>query len=427
MTRRPDYAEIESVGVYKRGGTYWFKFLFQGQLIRESAKTNSKTVAREAERARRRDLELAVNRIGRRERTPLFGRAAKEWIEAKVGKSENTLRNYRQYVTSLTAEFKDRLVCDIDIADIRTLQRKRIRQGLSHRSVNYEISVLRQILKTFRLWHNLSEDVDWFREKHDVGKALLEEDEKWLSAACASSRSPALLPLFVLCLDGGLRASEAKTLRRRDLKLTWQDGVIARGELVVAKSKTDAGVGRKIPLTRRACGVLTLWFSRLPEANPDAFLFPSHQIGLAGDTRGPLVYAVDFERPLREWKSAWYTALRQTKLKYRWHDLRHTFITRLLENPSNSEETVRALAGHVSRKMMEQYSHIRQKAKEAAIAGLENGEPTLQLTSGWAQNWAQSDTEGRVGEEKVLDSIGATRRIRTDDLLITNQLLYRLS
>jgi hypothetical protein len=27
----------------------------------------------------------------------------------------------------------------------------------------------------------------------------------------------------------------------------------------------------------------------------------------------------------------------------------------------------------------------------------------------------------------LLDSIGATRRIRTDDLLITNQLLYQLS
>jgi len=26
-----------------------------------------------------------------------------------------------------------------------------------------------------------------------------------------------------------------------------------------------------------------------------------------------------------------------------------------------------------------------------------------------------------------LDSLGATRRIRTDDLLITNQLLYQLS
>jgi hypothetical protein len=69
--------------------------------------------------------------------------------------------------------------------------------------VNYEIGVLRQILKTFHLWHNLSEDVDWLREKHDVGKALVYEDEEKLYATCAASRSPVLLPLFVLCLDAG--------------------------------------------------------------------------------------------------------------------------------------------------------------------------------------------------------------------------------
>jgi hypothetical protein len=70
------------MSVYKRGETYWFKFLFQGQLIRESAKSNSKTVAREAERARRRELELAISRIHRRERMPLFSVAAREWLAA---------------------------------------------------------------------------------------------------------------------------------------------------------------------------------------------------------------------------------------------------------------------------------------------------------------------------------------------------------
>jgi integrase len=269
-------------------------------------------------------------------------------------------------VEALTAEFKDRLVCDIDIADIRALQTKLLKQGFGHRSVNYELGV-RQILKAFRLWHSLSEDVDWLREKHDVEKALLPSDEERLYVACAASQSPALLPLFVLCLDAGLRASEAKMLRRRDLHLGWRDGLIEKGDVIVAKSKTDAGTGRKIPLTRRACSVLTLWLSRLPEADSESFAFPTHQIGFAGDSQGPLVYAVDFQRPMKEWKSAWYTALRQSGMKYRWHDLRHTFITRLLENPNNSEETVRALAGHVSPKMMEHYSHIRQKAKEAAI------------------------------------------------------------
>ena len=91
-----------------------------------------------------------------------------------------------------------------------------------------------------------------------------------------------------------------------------------------------------------------------------------------------------------------------------------------LENPNNSEETVRALAGHVSRKMMEHYSHIRQKAKEAAIAGLETLDGSREISKGWAQNWAQSKSDGDGEVEKVLDFSGATRRSRTDDLLITN-------
>ena len=51
--------------VYKRGKFYSYKFRFDGQVIRASAKTTSKTVAREAERARRRELELAVNPVSR--------------------------------------------------------------------------------------------------------------------------------------------------------------------------------------------------------------------------------------------------------------------------------------------------------------------------------------------------------------------------
>ena len=50
--------------------------------------------------------------------------------------------------------------------------------------------------------------------------------------------------------------------------------------------------------------------------------------------------------------------------------MRHTFISRLAENPNVSEQTIKALAGHVSRQMMERYSHIRSQAKQAAIQTL---------------------------------------------------------
>jgi integrase len=51
--------------------------------------------------------------------------------------------------------------------------------------------------------------------------------------------------------------------------------------------------------------------------------------------------------------------------------MRHTFISRLAENSSVSEQTIKALVGHVSRQMMERYSHIRSQAKQAAIQTLD--------------------------------------------------------
>ena len=62
---------------------------------------------------------------------------------------------------------------------------------------------------------------------------------------------------------------------------------------------------------------------------------------------------------------------RAPNLHYRWHDLRHTFITRPAENPRVSEETIRSLAGHVSHQMLQRYSHIRVQAKRDAITALE--------------------------------------------------------
>lgn len=61
------------------------------------------------------------------------------------------------------------------------------------------------------------------------------------------------------------------------------------------------------------------------------------------------------------------TARTKSELSYRWHDLRHSFVSRRAENPHVSEETVRA----VSRRMLERYSHIRTHAKRAAILGFE--------------------------------------------------------
>ena len=55
--------------------------------------------------------------------------------------------------------------------------------------------------------------------------------------------------------------------------------------------------------------------------------------------------------PMHHWKVAWESARKTAKVPCRFHDLRHTFISRLAESQA-SDSTVMALAGHVSRAMM---------------------------------------------------------------------------
>jgi integrase len=50
----------------------------------------------------------------------------------------------------------------------------------------------------------------------------------------------------------------------------------------------------------------------------------------------------------------------------RWHNNRHTLITELAESGTGGE-TIMEIAGHVDRQMLRPYSHIRMKAKRAAL------------------------------------------------------------
>jgi integrase len=115
---------------------------------------------------------------------------------------------------------------------------------------------------------------------------------------------------------------------------------------------------------------------------------PSHRVAIAGNARKPCIYDVQLDRPMNasSYQSAFETARSNAKVIFRFYDARHTFVTRLAENPAVSEETIRQLAGHVSPKMLGRYAHIRAHARRAAIATLE----TADFSADGAQNWAQS-------------------------------------
>jgi integrase len=89
-------------------------------------------------------------------------------------------------------------------------------------------------------------------------------------------------------------------------------------------------------------------------------------------------------KPVTAWRTAWRSMLKEAKIPHtRFYNTRHTAITDLLQNPAASEETVKSIAGHVSRKMLERYSHTRIDAKRKAVESLsKQGTATVLLQSG---------------------------------------------
>jgi integrase len=192
-------------------------------------------------------------------------------------------------------------------------------------------------------------------------------------------------------------AGEVRALRLRDFNLTWDKEQITSGEVIVRKSKTEAGTGRLIPLSKRVCACLSFWMGYFPNATSDSYLFPFYQVGISGDSRAVTMYDADLSRPMGSWRKGWLEACKRAGVSYRWHDLRHTFVTRLAERPDVSEQTIRALAGHVSNQMLQHYSHIRSLAKQPAIRTLEE-QPIETILPKHGQRIGQSGrkTEGEA-------------------------------
>jgi integrase len=146
--------------------------------------------------------------------------------------------------------------------------------------------------------------------------------------------------------------------------------------LRVGKSKTAGGEGREVPLSDTATRSLSEWRAQFPEAEPAHFVFPSERYGLKGEegylTGTTGAYETRPEVAIGFWKVAWTTARKQARVACRWHDMRHTFISRLAEGQA-SDATIMALAGHLSRKMMERYSHTRTERKREAVLMLDRG------------------------------------------------------
>jgi len=320
------------------------------------------------ERERRRSLELGTAGLKGSRQPQLFSTTAREWLDTnKSHWSASNTRIETYNVQHLTPHFGKLLLEDISAEEISRYQAERKKGGASPRTVNMEIGTLRAILRKARLWANLQPDVRMFRVREEVGRALSEDEQHRLLVVCKASRSRSLHPAVLLSLHTGLRNQELRFLRWRDIDLIDR-------KITVSKSKTAGGQGRAIPLSETAQASLVDWRRNFPDALPDHFLFPSERYGLDGGSgfknNRVVPYDIRPEVAIGSWKVAWTAARTKAGVSCRWHDLRHTFVSRMAEGQA-SEATIMALAGHLSRNMMERYSHVRNEAKRGAIAALD--------------------------------------------------------
>jgi integrase len=116
--------------------------------------------------------------------------------------------------------------------------------------------------------------------------------------------------------------------------------------------------------------------SEISRGYPESYVVPFHRVGFAGKDRKPHIWAVDLTRPTSRsnYKRSFDTACARAEVACTFYDARRSFITKLAENPVVSEETIRQLAGHVSKDMLKRYAHIRDQARRDAIATLESAE-----------------------------------------------------
>jgi len=356
------------MGIYKRGEVWWYEFEFRGQRIRESTGSESKTLAIKAERHRRRELEESANGVRAARRPVLFPVAAREWMAANRARwSESNVSIQEFNLKHLSAYFGSMLLADIAPQHIGKYQGIRQTEGASNRTVNMEVSTLRMMMKAARLWGPISQDIRMLPERHDVGKALTPDEEKRLLDACRKSPQPALYTAVVIFCNTGLRNAELRCAR-------WSQVDFLKAEFQVGRAKTAGSEGRIIPMNQTALAALKEWRSRWSDAKPETYIFPAEKLmfkGAGTPEKGVMTaYDVNPRKPLGAWKRAWSTAKKQAGVECRIHDLRHHFISALAQTQT-PDATIQAISGHLSRKMLEHYSHVRLDAKRRAVASLD--------------------------------------------------------
>lgn len=307
------------MGLYKRSGSefWWIRFQANGQEVRRSSGCVSRAAAERAERTLRAQY-AATEKDGSRRRT--YEDAVIEFGQDHMPSLK--LGSRRRYMSSLKALhpfFRAAYLDDITVPRLREFVAARRVQGVTSATIRRDLACLSSILRREVSSGHVDRNVVQVMDKRSIREApprtrYLTHDEE---AALLRHADPQLAGMIAFAIDTGLRLEE-------QLSLEWSQVNLARGEVTILRTKTDAP--RTVPILPRAAQHL----AQLPRHIMSPFVywhgagqrFGKRTRGLAG-------------------------AARRAGIKdLKWHDLRRTCGCRLLQDHGFDIYRVKTWLGH---------------------------------------------------------------------------------
>ena len=278
---------------------------------------------------------------------PLFREFATRFLEtyAKTNNKPSEVESKEMILrVHLVPAFGEVALDDIEPREIEVYKAKKLKDGLSRKSINNHLTVLRRALAIA---------VEWGVIKHIPAMRWLEppppefdfltfaEADRLLTAAEDQWR-----PMLTVAVRTGLRLGELLALR-------WSDVDLEGGRIMVRRAVARGIIGtpkngrsREVPLSEQARAALRTQGRR----GELVFSMPDGSMLTRGATKWPLKRAL---------------ALAQLR-PIGWHCLRHTFASHLAMRGAPLK-SVQELLGHGTIEMTMRYSHLSPDARRDAV------------------------------------------------------------
>jgi integrase len=333
------------VGIFKRGENWYLDYYVGSRRVREKA-GSAKGAASRALSVREAEVALGKFNLQPRADIPTFEAFADEYEKlVSVHKRGRAVERY--YIQMFVAIFGKKKISEVTPEEAERIKSYRSRQ-VKPATVNRELTLLKHMFAKAVEWKlllaNPLRGVRCLNVPTRMERILELNEEIRLLAACDRVRSRFLRPVVILALNTGMRRGEL-------LSLKWEQIDLVHRSIRVINAKTNSSE-RSIPLNSTAYVMLC----ELARNNKSAFVFPSNR--KAGEQ------ILDLKKGLK--RAVQLANVR----KIRFHDLCHTFATRLVQSGVDII-TVQHLLGHAKISMIARYAHSPNNARIAAVRRLD--------------------------------------------------------